>query len=323
MEETLKFGYLVPTREAVMNAPGGRADLGRMLELAERAEQWGFHSIWLGDSILARPRFEVLTTLAAIAARTRRVDLGTAVYLTTLRHPVPLAHMVGNLDLLSEGRLLFGIGQGASTPAVRAEYAACNVEFEKRGKRQEEGIQVMKGLWSGQPFSFRGQFVSVDNATLHPLPRRAGGPPVLLAAAAERPLRRLVRLGDGWLPISHDVQEFSRHWEQLQGYCAEYGRDPSSLLRVLYVTLNVNQKEAQAREEMTSFLAGYYGPSHQEVARRQAVQAGHPERCAEFLRGFIQAGVRHFIVRFGASEQETQMDRLVSEVIPRLAVPGG
>ncbi|MBI4463625.1 MAG: TIGR03619 family F420-dependent LLM class oxidoreductase, partial [Acidobacteria bacterium] len=260
-------------------------------------------------------------TLAAIAMRTRRVDLGTAVYLTTLRHPVPLAHMVGNLDLLSQGRLLLGIGQGPSTPSVRAEYAACGVEFDQRGKLQEEGLQVLKGLWSGQPYSFRGQFFRLDQAILQPLPACAGGPPVLLAAAAERPLRRIARLGDGWLPISHDPQEYSRHWEQLQGYCAEYGRDPSTLLRVLYVTLNVNQEEAQARQEMAAFLASYYGPSHQEVARRQAIQAGSPERCAEFLGGFLQAGVRHFIFRLGSSEQEAQMDRVVSEVIPQLSVP--
>ena len=105
MNPPLKFGYLVPTRDAVMRAPDGRADVARMIELAVRAEEKGFDSVWIGDSILARPRFEALTTLAAIAARTRRVELGTAVYLSALRHPIPLAHTVGNLDLLSGGRL--------------------------------------------------------------------------------------------------------------------------------------------------------------------------------------------------------------------------
>ena len=89
MNASLRFGYLVPTRDAVMRAPGGRADIRPMLELAVRAEQMGFDSVWVGDSILAKPRFEALTTLAAIAVRTARVQLGTAVYLTPLRHPVP------------------------------------------------------------------------------------------------------------------------------------------------------------------------------------------------------------------------------------------
>ena len=91
MDHPLQFGYLIPTRDAVMRAANGHADVGRMIDLAVRAEEQGFDSVWIGDSILARPRFEALTTLAAVAARTKRVQVGTAVYLSALRHPVPLA----------------------------------------------------------------------------------------------------------------------------------------------------------------------------------------------------------------------------------------
>ena len=301
-----------------MRAPGGRADIHRMLDLAVRAEQKGFDSVWVGDSVLARPRFEALTTLAAIAMRTERVQLGTAVYLTPLRHPVPLAHTVGNLDLLSGGRLIFGIGIGPATPPVRAEYAACGIDFKQRGLLQEEGLRVMKGLWRGEPFSFQGNIFQINRATLHPLPARDGGPPVLLAGASERPLRRAARFADGWLPISHDPQEFSRDWERLQNYCVEAGRDPSELLRILYVTLNVNRNADQAGSETEAFLAGYYGASHEQISRTQAIASGEPEHCAEFLRGFARAGVNQFIVRFAASGQEPQMDRLLAEVIPLL-----
>ena len=303
-----------------MRAADGRADVGRMLELAVRAEQKGFDSVWVGDSILARPRFEALTTLAAIAALTRRIQLGTAVYLTPLRHPVPLAHAVGNLDLLSGGRLLFGIGLGPPTPTVRAEYAACAVDFHQRGRLQEEGLQIMKGLWKGQPFTFQGKLLGVNNATLHPLPARAGGPPVLLAAAAERPLRRLARLGDGWLPIGPpDPQAFFEAWKRIQDYCSEASRDPATLRRVLYVTLNVNRDAASAAKEMEAFLEAYYGAGHERIAREQAIRAGEPERCAEFLRAFVEVGVSHFVVRFASSDQERQMDEFVSEVIPLLS----
>ncbi|MBI4444233.1 MAG: LLM class flavin-dependent oxidoreductase [Acidobacteria bacterium] len=318
MSARTQFGYLIPTREAVMRAADGRADVGRMLELAVRAEQKGFDSVWVGDSILARPRFEALTTLAAIAALTRRVQLGTAVYLTPLRHPVPLAHTVGNLDLLSGGRLLFGIGLGPPTPTVRAEYAACGVDFHQRGKLQEEGLQIMKGLWKGQPFTFQGKLFGVNNATLHPLPARAGGPPVLLAAVAERPLRRLARLGDGWLPIGPNPQAFAAGWKRIQEYCAEGGRDPATLRRVLYVTLNVNRDAAGAANEMEEFLEAYYGAGHERIAREQAIRAGEPERCAEFLRAFVEVGVSHFVVRFASRDQERQMDSFVSDLIPLL-----
>ncbi len=317
-EPALKFGYLVPTREAVMRAAGGRADIARMLDIAVRAEQQGFDSVWVGDSILARPRFEALTTLAAIAVRTKRVELGTAVYLSPLRHPVPLAHTAGNLDLLSDGRFLFGIGIGPPNPPVKAEYAACGVEFHHRGQLQEEALQVMKGLWTGLPFRFQGRHFQIDNATLQPVPARPGGPPLLLAAASERPLRRIARFADGWLPISHDPQEFATHWRMLQDYCADAGRDPSKLLRILYVTLNVNRDSIQAERETEEFLSGYYGPYHTVISRTQAICAGEPARCAEFLRSFARVGATHFIVRFAGGGQEIQMDRFLSEVLPGL-----
>ena len=313
-----KIGYLIPTRDAVMRAPGGRADISRMLELAVEAERKGFDSVWIGDSILARPRFEALTTLAAIAARTERVQLGTAVYLSPLRHPVTLAHTAGTLDLLSGGRFLFGIGLGPPVPSVEAEYAACGVDFKRRGQLQEEGLQIMKGLWTGQPFSFQGKLFSLENITLHPLPAREGGPPVLLAAAAEKPLRRIARLGDGWLPISPTPKQVSVEWEQLRGYCAEAGRDPASLQRIHYVTLNVNRDVRQAQQEGEVFLQAYYGAGHERISRTQAIQFGEPERCAEFLHGFTTAGVGHFVVRFASSGQKAQMERLLSEVLPLL-----
>ena len=139
MPNNLKFGYLVPTRDAVMRAPDGRADIRRMLDLAVKSEQMGYDSLWIGDSLLARPRFEALTTLAAISSLTKKIEMGTAVYITPLRHPVPLAHTVGNLDLLSGGRFIFGIGLGPESPPVKAEYAASGADFHKRGKLQEIG----------------------------------------------------------------------------------------------------------------------------------------------------------------------------------------
>lgn len=301
-----------------MHAPGGRADIHRMLDLAVKAEKQGFDSVWVGDSILARPRFEALTTLAAIAARTERVELGTAVYLSPLRHPVPLAHTAGNLDLLSGGRFLFGIGIGSGNKAVRAEFTACGADYRYSGQLQEEGLQIMKGLWTGQPFTFHGKHFQVENATLHPLPGRPGGPPVLLAAASERPLRRAARLADGWLPISHDPPEFSTNWKRLQDYSAEAGRDPAKLMRILYVTLNVNRDASRAEQETEAFLEAYYSPNHKQISRTQAICSGEPEHCADFLRAFAEAGATHFIVRFASSDQEPQMDRFVAEVIPSL-----
>src|SRR5512134_1878754 len=115
----VKVGVLLPTREAVMS---GRFETAPLLDMAERVEAMGYDSVWVGDSLLARPRFEPLTLLAAVAARTRRVGLGTAVLLPALRHPLLLAHAAATVDRLAEGRLVLGVGIAADTPATRKEF---------------------------------------------------------------------------------------------------------------------------------------------------------------------------------------------------------
>jgi hypothetical protein len=109
----LSFGYLLPTRERIME---GRPQTNSLLELAERAEAIGMDSVWVGDSLVAKPRHEPLTLLAAVAARTRKVSLGTAVLLPALRNPVVLAHQVATLDQISEGRIILGNGGPITIP---------------------------------------------------------------------------------------------------------------------------------------------------------------------------------------------------------------
>ena len=100
------FGYLLPAREVVVTT--GEPDFGPMIDLAERAEDHGFDSVWCGDSVLARPRLEALGTPSAVGGRTKRVKLGTAVFLPALRNPVILANEVANLDIVSHGRAILG-----------------------------------------------------------------------------------------------------------------------------------------------------------------------------------------------------------------------
>lgn len=121
---TLRIGYLLPTRESIME---GRPEAEPLLNLAERAEQLGYDSVWVGDSLLARPRHEPITLLAGVAARTKRVKLGTAVLLPALRNPVLLAHQIATLDQISAGRIILGIGIASDVPNIRAEFRAAGV----------------------------------------------------------------------------------------------------------------------------------------------------------------------------------------------------
>jgi alkanesulfonate monooxygenase SsuD/methylene tetrahydromethanopterin reductase-like flavin-dependent oxidoreductase (luciferase family) len=142
-----KLGYLLPTRERIME---GEPATGVLLDLAEQAEALGYDSIWVGDSLLARPRHEPLTLLAGVAGRVPRVMLGTAVLLPALRNPVLLAHQVATLDQVSEGRFILGVGIARDVPNIRAEFAAAGVPFEKRVGRMMEGLRLCRALWTGK-----------------------------------------------------------------------------------------------------------------------------------------------------------------------------
>src|SRR5579862_9278104 len=150
-----RLGYLLPTREAIMR---GRPETGPLLALAERAEGLGYDAVWVGDSLLARPRHDPLTLLAAVAARTRRVELGTAVFLPALRNPIVLAHQLATLDRIAEGRILLGAGIASDNPAVRAEFAASGVPFDKRLGYTLEGLRLCRALWRGEPVDWQGRW---------------------------------------------------------------------------------------------------------------------------------------------------------------------
>src|SRR5580765_8229321 len=174
-----KLGYLLPTRERGME---GHHETGPLLALAEKAEALGFDSIWVGDSVTARPRHDPLTLLAAVAARTTKAELGTAVLLPALRNPVLLAHQVATLDRIAEGRLILGVGIASDVPNIRAEFEAAGVPFDKRVGRMVEGLALARALWTGKPVDWDGRW-QVKASVLGPTPHRPGGPPIWVSGS--------------------------------------------------------------------------------------------------------------------------------------------
>jgi probable F420-dependent oxidoreductase len=310
------FGLLLPTREIVMNqdVPNFR----EILDLAERAEDLGFDSVWVGDSLLARPRFEALTTLAAVAARKQRVRLGTAVLLPMLRQPVVLANQVANLDLIANGRLILGIGIGGNNASVAQEFSACGVSIASRIGMFEETIRLMRRLWTEPEVTFQGRYFQIQSVRLGLRPLQESGVPLWLAGSGDNALRRVLRLGDGWLPISSSPQAFATDWERLQVLGQEMGRDAHELHRCLYTTLNVNADGAQAERELRAFIESYYSIPYDVQATRNGLCAGSAEQCIAWLKAFVAAGAQTIVVRFGSPDQAGQLERFAREVLPGL-----
>src|SRR5438105_15784185 len=138
----MRIGVLIPTRGIVMQS-ARRPPVEQCWTMARRADEAGYDAVWVGDSIVAKPRLEPLTTLAYLAGITTRVRLGTAVLLPALRHPVVLAHQIANVDQISRGRVGLGLGVGWSLPAAAREWAACGARHQRRVRRPEEHV----GVW--------------------------------------------------------------------------------------------------------------------------------------------------------------------------------
>jgi len=314
------FGYLLPTRELVM--AGTPPDAGKAIELAEAAEGLGFGSVWAGDSILARPRLEALTTLAAIAARTRQVKLGTAVLLSALRNPVILANEVANLDLLSQGRVILGVGIGSKSVPVQREFEACGVSFAHRVSIYEEGLSIMRRLWSEPEVTFSGRHFQLKDVSLGLLPVQKPGVPLWLAGTVDAAQRRMLRLGDGWFPNPPTAQAFIEGWDRIQELAlevtAETGEDAGRLHRCVYTTLNINEDAAQADRELRAFVEGYYGAPFETASRTQSICAGTAETCTTWIRSFVDAGAQTVVIRFGGPGQSGQLQRCAQEVLPNV-----
>ncbi len=296
----VRIGYLLPTREQVMR---GRPEAAPLLALAERAEGLGFDSIWVGDSILARPRHEPLTLLSAVAARTRRAELGTAVLLPALRNPVVLAHGIATLDQISEGRFILGVGIASDVPNIRAEFVACGVPFEKRVGRMLEGLRLARELWTGKPVTWNGRW-AVEEATLGPVPHRPGGPPIWIGGMVRASLERVGRLYDGWFPNSPDPGRWAEQWGEIGEIARGAGRDPGGLTGAVYLTLTIDDDKARADERMNAFMQEYYGRPAAEMRARQATYAGPAEGAAEWLSSWVGAGVEHMVLRFAGDHRQ-------------------
>jgi probable F420-dependent oxidoreductase len=311
---TVELGVLLPTREAVMS---GRPETAPMLAMAERAEAAGFDSVWIGDSLTARPRHEPLTLLAAVAARTRRVRVGTAVLLPALRNPVVLAHGVGTLDRVAEGRVILGVGIAADTPAIRREFAAAGVPFERRVGRFLEMLEICRALWSRDGVSFSGKHFTLQDVTMEPKPQRPGGPPIWIGGSGPTALREAARF-DAWFPTGPNVEFFAEHFPRVQAAARAAGRAADAVTGAAYVTLALDPDAAAAERRLHGFLESYYGAPAKALLARQACYAGPIEGCAAWLQRWIDAGARHLMLRFAGGDQLAQVDEAASRLLPRL-----
>ncbi|HEU4340503.1 MAG TPA: LLM class flavin-dependent oxidoreductase [Candidatus Binatia bacterium] len=299
-DNRLKFGILLPTREAVM---AGRSDPSSIFESADRAEALGFHSAWVGDSLTARPRVEALTTLAAVGARTRRIRLGTSIFLAALRHPILLAYQLASVDWLTCGRIDLGVGYGRrKEPSQEHEFAILGLSAGARIKMTEELVGVMRRLWRENDVSHAGAFTNFEHVTLEPKPVQSPGIPIWLASNNIDPgLRRVGRMGDGWLNNLTSPAIYRECWEKIRAYAAEAGREAWAIQPGLYFTLAAGEEGAVS--EGQRFVAQYYNRPFEAVSKTMLCVLGSWNEVIDQIEAYRDAGARMFVLRFATSDQ--------------------
>ncbi|MDE0175317.1 MAG: LLM class flavin-dependent oxidoreductase [Defluviicoccus sp.] len=304
---TLKLGYLLPTRQRVME---GEHHTDRILELADLAEEIGLDSVWIGDSVIAKPRHDPIVLLAAIAARTERIALGTAVLVPMLRNPVLLAHQLATLDRIAYGRFVLGIGLARDVPAIRAEFEAVGVPFEKRVGRMLEGLRLCRALWSRGSVDWDGRW-KLEGATLAPEPFTPGGPKIWGGGGVPAALRRCARNFDGWFPSGRGGgAEWGADWRSLCAYAEEASRDPAEIAGAAYVTVAIDDDPKAAEAALDSYLVRYYNLPAERIRAEEYVFAGDRAAVAGWIAGFVEAGCDHLCVRVTGSDDARQMEEL-------------
>src|SRR5207249_4486730 len=266
-EQRIRFGFSLPNRAVVFGLP-----VEVLLQAADRAEAGGlFDSIWVGDNFLFTPRFESIVLLSALAARTKRVRLGTICLASfPLRNPLALAIQWASLDLLSGGRTILAvcIGHGdRDGPRAAAELAAFGIPSRERVSRMVEGIELLRRFWEPGPVTFEGRCYRYENVEVLPKPGQARVPIVIAGLATpnldpqveERALRRTAQLSDGWQTSGIPLNLFRERWARIRAYAAEYGRANQVTESSLHILVNINDDAEQAYRETVEFLAKYYG----------------------------------------------------------------
>ncbi len=289
--------------------------------MARRADQAGYDAVWVGDSVVAKPRLEPMTTLAYIAGITSRVRLGTAVLLPALRHPVVLAHEIANVDQVSRGRTVLGLGVGWSLPSAEREWAACGADHKRRVQRLEEHVRVWRMLWRGEPVTYRGEDVDLADHTIGPLPWNEQGPPVLITAGNRGELlpaqfERFARLGDGIITTYVDAEECALVRERARQALEREGRVLPDFPLCVYTTVRLEDDRRTAERVTAEFLATYYGG---RVHSRGTMGLGPADVVIAALRRYAAAGVTDLCIRFIGDDQLAQFERFTAEVLPSLA----
>jgi alkanesulfonate monooxygenase SsuD/methylene tetrahydromethanopterin reductase-like flavin-dependent oxidoreductase (luciferase family) len=328
----VEFGVNINNREPLLVES---YTVEKMMNLGAMAEEYGFDSVWVGDSLLDRPRLEPISLLGHLAAQTEEVKLGTGCMITPLRNPLQFLQAWNSLEMLSDGRMVLGACMGPPTPGCKEQYEALGLEYRKRAKMLEEQLEIFKQFWREGELTYDGEFYQYDDVDFRRGPEVRDLAPVqddpmihVISNPAHhnngtdevinRAAKRIVELGDGWMAsgLGDAPHEYSRQYNSIVDYATEHGHDPAEVETSFQVTMTIDDDTASADEKMRKYIKTYYPHLYKEADQLAWGPSGDADDLIEWIEEFQERGCEQFIIRFGGEDQTGQLQQFTEEVLP-------
>ena len=291
------FGVFIPQgwKMELAGIDGAENKWNKAVEIAVKAEELGFDSIWVYDHFHNVPApaheavFECWTTMAAISQRTSRIRLGQMVGCNSYRNPGLLAKITSTIDVISGGRLDWGIGAGW----YENEYRGYGFEFKKPSDRigmLKETVEIVKSMWSNAETTYDGKYYKLERANCDPKPIQKPLPPVWIGGGGEKVTLRVVAEHADVSNFGSSVEEFVRKREILKAHCAAIGRDEDTIRKTISSEVFIRETEKEILEAGSKSLWGDSAESW-----RSKALVGTPEQVSEKIQRYLDAGCTGFI----------------------------
>lgn len=297
------------------------SDPAHVVPFARGAEEMGYDFIACGEHLFFHgPVTNAFVSLAAAAAVTTRVRLLSALTVLPLYPAVLAAKQAATLDRISGGRFDLGVGVGGEHPP---EFAAAGSPLRSRGRRTDEGLELLQRLFTGAAVDFSTAEVEVDGLTLDPAPAQAGGPPVWIGGRKEVALRRVARFGDVWFPYVVTADQVATGMARLVDLLAEAGRPAGAVRGGFFGWGAVDRSGARAKETAVRQVSATYQQDFAPLADKLLV-TGTPDEVVDRLGAYAEAGVEEFLFAPAAGDDDTvreMVELFAEDVLPQVSAP--
>jgi len=311
-----KFGIQQPSH----TVPEGENQYKRVEQVAVEAEKLGFDSFWVMDHFIQipivgseqEPILEGWTTIAALAAKTSKIRLGTMVTSNVFRNPAHLAKMGATVDVISGGRLIMGMGAGYHQREFEGYGFLPSSTRAERIRRLEEAVQIIDKMWTEEAPDFQGRFYSISKAICNPKPIQKPRPPIMIGGGGEQLTLRVVARYADMCNLFGDPPAVRHKLEVLERHCGEVGRDPKSILKTRLGPIIIASNEASLEKAKERALSGgrYF------AGRPEDVITGTPQQCIEICGKLFEAGMDYLIFNFPNSFELEPLQLFAQEVVP-------